>query len=124
MAFYQLKNKTLLIMLLLLTFVSQSMASSIMSYEMTAMKLDNTHTMSAMSHNMPMMDATADINDVNKNCCGQHCDCYTGGCASAALVGDILVQQVTVSAVTSFYIPTVFTYNQFPKSLYRPPITA
>ena len=126
MAFYQLKHKTLLIMLFLLTFVGQSMASSVMSYEMTAMKLENTQQSSMMSHSMHDMDEISDLDysAMSDDCCSQSCDCFVSGCATVALVSDILDQHAAINAATQFYLPSVFIYNQFPKSLYRPPITA
>ncbi len=113
-------------MLFLLTFVGQSMASSVMSYEMTAMKLENTQLLSMMSHSMHDMGEISDLDysSTGDDCCSQSCDCFVSGCATVALVSDILGQQAAINAATQFYLPSVFIYNQFPKSLYRPPITA
>lgn len=125
MAFYQLKNKTLLIMLFLLTFVGQSMASSIMSYEMTAMKLENAQIMAMMSHDMHEMDNGSDVSySSSDDCCSQSCDCFVSGCATVALVSDLLDSQAAIDTTTQFYLSSTFILNQFPKSLYRPPITA
>jgi len=124
MTLFSLKHKTILIMLFLLTFVSQAMASSIMSYEMTAMQWQDSQSMTQMSSMPNMMHDMSNDETSSDDCCSQSCDCLISGCSTVALVNDIFPQQQVSRVITDFDLLALFIYNQFPKSLYRPPISA
>jgi len=124
MTLFSLKHKTILIMLFLLTFVSQTMASSIMSYEMAAMQWQDPQLITQMSSMPNMVHEMSNEETSSDDCCNQGCDCLISACSTAALVSDIFPQQQVSSVITDFNFLALFIYNQFPKSLYRPPITA
>jgi hypothetical protein len=121
--------KTLMVLLLCLTFVGQVMASTVMSYHMMNMKgmsaQDQSHSMSKMDHSGHSMtiDSTSGTSEKSTDdCCAKTCSCFTGGCSSVAvLIKDMSNESITdlspkISSVSSLVL------NQQLKSLYRPPI--
>lgn len=121
--------KTLMVLLLCLTFVGQALASTVMSYHMMSMEGMNaqnqSHDMSKMDHSSNSMtsDSTSDTSERSTDdCCLQTCSCFTGGCASVAvLIKDICNDSIVdfspkISSVSSL------VQSQLLTSLYRPPI--
>tara|TARA_R110002050_G_scaffold80451_1_gene172058 strand:- start:1921 stop:2337 length:417 start_codon:yes stop_codon:yes gene_type:complete len=120
--------KTLMVLLVCLTFIGQAMASTIMSYHMMSMgiKVDQ-----EQSHNMPMMDhsnhnmisdSSEGDDSSSEDCCVKTCSCFTGGCSSlATLMKDSDSNPIIdLSSKIPSYLPLV--QSQQPTSLYRPPI--
>jgi hypothetical protein len=120
--------KTLMVLLLCLTFIGQAMASTIMSYQM--MSMTGMHGQ-AQSQDMPMMSKTKhnmvsdpadNVATSTEDCCVKACDCFTGGCANlATLMQDVSngLSLVLPSKILSF---SHLALSQLAKSLYRPPI--
>jgi len=121
--------KITLLMLLLLTFISQAMASSLMSYTMIEKHISvdnnsfnkNTTENSALNHHS---SALGDINSAehSKKCCSKNKTCLIFGCATAALIGDLFIQQAIMHSTIKYIPLTVLAFSQQSKSLYRPPI--
>ncbi|MCI2283712.1 CopL family metal-binding regulatory protein [Colwellia sp. MSW7] len=120
--------KTLMVLLVCLTFVGQAMASTIMSYHMismTGMKgQEQSQDMSMMDHSSHKManDSSSDSETSEDDCCVQTCSCFTGGCSSLAT----LMKDSSNSPIVdlSSKIPSYLSLaqSQQPTSLYRPPI--
>ena len=121
-------SKTLMVLLLCLTFVGQSLASTVMSYHMMSMEGMSTENqsqdMSMMDHSGHKManDSSSDSETSEEDCCVKTCSCFTGGCSSlATLMKDsgnspILDLSSKISSVSSL------AQSQLLTSLYRPPI--
>lgn len=120
--------KTLIVLLVCLTFVGQAMASTIMSYHMISMKGMSTqqqsNNMSKMDHSSHKManDSSSDSEISEDNCCVQTCNCFTGGCSSlATLMKDSSNSPILgLSSKIPLYLSLV--QSQQPTSLYHPPI--
>ncbi len=116
--------KTLLVLLVCLTFVGQAMASTIMSYHMMSMKVMNgqeqSQDMSMMDHSKHKM--ASDTETSEDDCCVQTCSCFTGSCSSLAT----LLKDADSNPIIdlSSKIPSYLSLaqSQQPTSLYRPPI--
>lgn len=120
-------SKTLMVLLVCLTFVGQAMASTVMSYHMMSMEV-----MSGQKHsqNMPMMDHSnhnmmidsSNAEESTEDCCVKTCSCFTGGCSSLAtlMIDSGSSPMIDLSSKISSFIP--LTQSQQPTSLYRPPI--
>lgn len=141
-------SKTLIVLFVCLAFIGQAMATTVMPYQMMSMMKINVQetskSMSMMEHckrnkvnasagNIKVESlgtvslATSEKNNSEastESCCNQVCNCFTGGCASVA----VLIK----SAITTHYSlvdPSfkILSYSnlalsQQPTSLYRPPI--
>ena len=129
--------KITMIMLFLLTFISQAMASSLMSYKMSAMdnsfekqQLANTNTLD--SHHDEASDSVLAHNDLvphnetgnedGKECCSKNSKCLILGCVVTTLTSSLHIQQVVASPAVKYTPLTVLAFSQQSKSLYRPPI--
>jgi hypothetical protein len=121
--------KTLMVLLLCLTFVGQSLASTVMSYHMMSMKgmstQNQSHDMSKINHSGHSMasDSTSDTSEKStEDCCSKTCSCFTGGCSSVA----VLIKDICNESIIDFSpkIPSVssLAQSQLLTSLYRPPI--
>ena len=117
--------KTLMVLLLCLTFVGQSMASAAMSchmMSMSGMKMQNqgNAVMDHSTHNMAN-SSVVDAEESSEDCCVKSCDCFTGGCSNVAALmknaGNYAVFSSAKIFTSSRLIP-----SQKPSSLYRPPI--
>ena len=124
-------SKTLMVLLICVAFAGQTMASTIMSYQMMSMK-----GMSGQeqSHNMAMMDHSnhnmvSDSSDNSKgsmeDCCTETCNCFTGGCSSLiAFSKDIVGNEPLVDLSPRILSSSNLALSQQPTSLYRPPISS
>lgn len=121
--------KTLMVLLICLTFVGQAMASTIMSYHMMSMTgmstQEQSHDMSKMAHSDHHMASDATANEAEKsseNCCVKTCNCFTGGCTAAVA----LIKDVTNDSIINFSAKinslSNLVLSQQLTSLYRPPI--
>jgi len=114
-----------MILLLCLTFIGQSMATTAMSYHMMSMSGKGEHTQSQamMEHcNQSMaMDSSVEAEASSENCCVKSCHCFTGGCAT-------VIALIKYTGHYAFFSsPRIPSYadsitSQQPTSLYRPPI--
>jgi len=123
--------KTLMVLLLCLTFFGQAMAATVMSYHMMNMKgmssqqSSNMANMANMDHSgHSMMNDSAEDNSSNESeeCCAKSCNCFTGSCSSIAT----LVRNLSIDAVIDYservHSTSTLAQGQQLTSLYRPPI--
>jgi len=121
-------SKTLMVLLLCLTFVGQAMASTIMSYQMMSMTGMNGQSMSQdmamMDHsNHNMLEASADSSTTStEECCTETCNCFTGGCSNVATFMTISSNVPIISLSAKILSYSSLAQSQQPVSLYRPPI--
>tara|TARA_B110000467_G_C18309084_1_gene476767 strand:+ start:1028 stop:1414 length:387 start_codon:yes stop_codon:yes gene_type:complete len=120
--------KTLMFLLLCLTFVGQAVASTIMSYDMISMKgmstQEQSHNMSKMDHSSHKManDFSSDYETSEEDCCVQTCSCFTGGCSSLAMLTKDSSNSPIIDLSSKLPSYLSLAQSQQPISLYRPPI--
>jgi len=119
-------SKTLMVLLVCLTFVGQAMASTVMSYRMMSMA-----GMSEQLQDMPMMDhsnhnmvsETSDSSEeATEDCCTKTCNCFAGGCSSVATFMKEINNNLIVDLSSKILSYSRLAQSQQPTSLYRPPI--
>ncbi|MFT6900492.1 MAG: hypothetical protein ACJAXS_000658 [Colwellia sp.] len=125
-------SKTLIVVLACMAFVSQAMASTIMSYHMMNMKVMNEQSqdMSMMVHSDHNMVAAPDSLEESettdksvKDCCDSTCKCFTGGCSMIiALMRNVTDNGLIVNFSFKIFSSSHLALSQQPSSLYRPPI--
>jgi hypothetical protein len=140
-------SKTLMVLLICLTFIGQTMASTVMPYQMMSMEgmtmqgmdMGNTSSqMQGMSHaDMAMMDHTSHSNnsaesthtgenasseEQNENCCSTICKCFTGGCSSLATLPKELTPVAFGYFSSKIHFVSNLAFSLSLTSLYRPPI--
>ena len=113
------------LLFILLAFTGQSIAvanNCKMDMSNTAANLMS-HDMSAMDHDMMNMDDHSMTNMEHKSdCCAQSCSCVVASCASLIMLSPEFANPIAISQHSSISaLPTHIT-NQYPNSLYRPPI--
>ena len=120
--------KTLLVLLLCLSFVGQTLASTIMSYHMNSM---NVIKGQIASQNMPMMDHSqhhmvSDDADKsapnNEECCDKSCHCMASGCSSIIAIIPTMIKHQLVDLSLKITNIIRLIPSKKPTSLYRPPI--
>lgn len=121
--------KTLMVLLLCLTFVGQAMAATMMSYQMTNMNGMSTpaqaHDMTMMAHSAHQMSADPQLSDTDKSaqdCCAKNCHCFIGGCSAVATIPKVTVLEAIVSSSPRILPLHSRVYTQCSSSLFRPPI--
>jgi hypothetical protein len=127
-------SKTLMVLLVSLTFVGQAMASTIMPYQMMAMAgMSEQVNLAAQSkaampmtahsnHNMSG-DAVDNTTASTEDCCAQVCNCFMGGCSSAAALMKGVPSNTPIADVPSKILSySTLALSQPARSLYRPPI--
>ena len=127
-------SNTLMVLLVCMAFVGQTMASTIMPYQMISMTGMNGK---AQSQNMKMMDhsnhnmvsETSGSSDTDENseestedCCTQTCSCFIGGCSSVAVFIKGAGNAPIVGLSSKILSYSNLALSQVPTSLYRPPI--
>lgn len=120
-------SKTLMVMLICLTFVGQAMASTIMSYHMMSMKVtsgqNQSHDMSMMDHSSHnMMSESSDGEESSEDCCAKTCSCFTGGCSSLATLMKDTDNSLIIGLSSKISSYLSLAQSQQLTSLYRPPI--
>lgn len=126
-------SKTLMVLLICVAFAGQTMASTIMSYQMMSMKgmggQEQSQDMSMMDHSKHTMvsDSSAYSSDNSEksmeDCCTQTCSCFTGGCSSlAAFTKDIVGNEPLVDLPSKILSYSSLALSQQSTLLYRPPI--
>jgi len=124
------QNKILVILLMLVAFIGQAMASITVpcAHESmnTNMSMMAHEDMSNMNHTDMMSDGTeqADNQTTTMDCCQEQCKCPMNGCISISLFVNVnlgfnygVIAQQKISQLPSLHQPQVNT------SLYRPPIS-
>jgi len=122
--------KITLLMLLLLTFISQAMASSLMSYKMMTndISYQNSQVVNAVSSEHKLHDEMATMTDEaknahqSKNCCSKNSTCLIVACTATTLTSELFIQQVVINTSIKYTSYTELAFSQQSKSLYRPPI--
>ena len=116
-----------MVFMLCLSFIGQSLAATVMSYQMMAMK---GMSMQEMTSDMPTMDhcdhhmasnSTSDSSE-GSDCCAKSCDCYTGGCSSVAMLIEHISNDLTFALSHKASSTSHLALSQRLTSLYRPPI--
>ena len=121
-------SKTLMVLLICLTFVGQAVASTIMSYHMMSMKVmsgqEQTQSMSMIDHSdhSMMNHASDDSDESTEDCCVKPCSCFTGGCSSIATLMKDTNDNLFIDLSTKILSYSHLAQSQQPTSLYRPPI--
>jgi hypothetical protein len=115
-------NKTLMVTLLCLTFIGQSMASSVMFYNMSKMNMHKQESKQMQHGDHQMMDSSDSSNNSEDNCCAKSCQCLSSGCFSAYLFTQSLRSDPIVDFSTKIMSNIALLPSQKPNSLYRPPI--
>lgn len=124
-------SKTLMVLLVCLTFVGQAMASTVMSYHMMSMKVMNgqekNQSMSMMDHSDHTMmnhasDDSDDSDESTEDCCVKTCSCFTGGCSSIATLMKDINNNLFIDLSSKISSYSHLALSQQPTSLYRPPI--
>ena len=121
-------SKTLMVLLVCLTFVGQAMASTVMSYHMMSMKVmsgqEKNQSMSMMDHSdhTMMNHASDDSDESTEDCCVKTCSCFTGGCSSIATLMKDINNNLIIDLSTKISSYSHLALSQQPTSLYRPPI--
>lgn len=119
-------SKTLMVLLICLTFVGQAMASTIMSYHMMSMKVANgqeqSHDMSMMDHSSHNMMSESSDDEDSEDCCAKTCSCFTGGCSSLATLMKDTDNSLIINSSSKISSYLLLAQSQQLTSLYRPPI--
>jgi len=118
------QNKILVILLMLVAFIGQAMASTTMScvhesMDMSAMQND---TMSEMTMNHADMMLTNDGESNKMDCCQEQCQCPMSGCVSLSFLIDTHFNSLAITEQKISQLPLIHQ-SQINSSLYRPPIS-
>ena len=133
------QNKVLIVMLMLVTFIGQAMASTTMSYATASCTHESMNADMAnmvMNHDDMMSAIHDETNDQKKSqqkgqeknqgtmmdCCQEQCQCPMNGCVSLSLLVDtrfnyLAITEQRISQLSSLH------RSQINSSLYRPPIS-
>ena len=123
----------LTVTLLCSAFIGQSLASTVMSYEMLSNSVPNKVKNSGsstrkMKHCMKNIADVSLANGVITNektmskCCADTCQCLMAGCANTAILVQLTPGIITTEHAIKIQRATELFFNQVPSSLYRPPI--
>jgi len=116
--------KTLMVLLLCLAFISQVMASTVMSYQMMNMKgmsmQEQPHERSKMDHRGHQM--MNDSDESTEECCSSTCNCSTSGCSSIAIFNKDISRSLAIGFASKIMSVSRSPVSQPLTSLYRPPI--
>ena len=121
------KNRLLMAMVVLLVFVAQAVASTVVPCDMESSNMSASMDMAMMDHSGHAMDDYAATPDSptdtgSSDCCSQDCTCSMIGCSAIALPTEgncsatvVLSQPISASRLSAFE-------SQLQPTLYRPPI--
>ena len=123
----KLVNKTAVLTLLCLIFIGQSVASSVMFYDMASMndmRMQEHNMMSMMDHsNMQAVDSDAQASDSALiDCCLQQCQCLASGCSTMATLSPLGGTFPIIDNSLKILFDNKLIAIQALASLYRPPI--
>jgi hypothetical protein len=118
--------KTLMVLLLCLTFVGQTMASTVMSYHMMNMQGMNAQS---QPHDMSKMDSSDhimvnDVDDQMTDCCAKECNCGASACSTVATISKTENNALIINLSAKIHSMSSLTLSQQFTSLYRPPIVS
>ena len=110
-----------------MAFVGQSLASTIMPYQMTCMtgmngQSQNMKMMDHSSHNMAV-EVSDNSEELTEDCCTSTCSCLISSYSNVAVLmkGAGNIPTIDLSSKILFSYSNL-ALNQAPTSLYRPPI--
>lgn len=121
-------SNTLMVLLVCMAFVGQTMASTIMPYQMMSMTgmngQEQSQDMKMMDHsNHNMVSETSDNSEEStEDCCTQTCSCFIGGCSNVAVFMKGAGNAPIVGLSSKILSYSNLALSQVPTSLYRPPI--
>jgi hypothetical protein len=130
----------LTVSLLCLAFIGQSLATTVMSYEM--LRNSSTHNVNNSNNNSDKMKNCmkhmADMNIGNdfmvneqvisldykmtSKCCSDTCQCLVAGSTSTAILVQLPHAIIATEHAIKIQRSEAIFFNQIPSSLYRPPI--
>ena len=117
-----IKQKLLVGVLILLTFIGQAIASaSVPCHDMNNMKMTNTQMIS-MSHASMSDEMNSNDNMSSLDCCQQDCNCPVGISASITLSTSLSIDSLVISEQKIEHYPHLLLAQSL-TSLYRPPIS-
>lgn len=108
------------ILLILVTFVSQVSASSVLSCQMAEMEMAN--TMDHSSHMMTEKDVEQHHSSQD-DCCARGNNCFMSSCITLALP-ELLQTPDSLATSKAVEQRALLLVSQFPNSLFRPPISS
>ncbi|KGK00134.1 hypothetical protein [Thalassotalea sp. ND16A] len=121
--------KLFAIFFLLLTFLSQAMASGQNCKMMMVNNMANTQIMADMDHNLMAMDQGMMVHGMkqmsdgsDEDCCIDDCSCVMGACSFTVIVEDNISSDLQFIASVKIPLQNLLLNNLYSKSLYRPPI--
>jgi hypothetical protein len=119
-----------MVLLLCLTFVGQTLASTVMPYQMAGMMgmsgPEQPRDMSKMDRSGYSMTSDATLDTLEKSiddCCAKMDRCFTGGCSFFA----VIIKDISKHPLRNVFLPKIsyvsnLELTKTPSSLYRPPI--
>lgn len=113
---------------MLVAFIGQAMASTVMSYATASCAHEMMADMSMMAdtmmnHASMMSDKSRqEQNQGTMDCCKEQCQCPMNGCVSLSLLVDTGFNSLVI-AEQKIPQPSSLTPSQISASLYRPPIS-
>jgi len=118
--FNVIKHNLLIVILVLLTFIGQAIASTaVPCHQMNAMDMSS-QQMAMMDHSMAS-DNQANEGMIKADCCQQDCNCPLGISASATLSTSLTIEYLAFSSQKIAQYSNLLS-SQSLTSLYRPPI--
>lgn len=118
-----------MVLLICVAFISQALATTVMSYHMTSHALMN---MTGMHGNkgshQPMQsmlsESASDSQSSMQDCCASKCNCFTGGCstATAALIKYQTSHHGILDVSSKIFYYSHLAQSHQASSVYRPPI--
>ncbi|VAW40654.1 hypothetical protein MNBD_GAMMA01-1450 [hydrothermal vent metagenome] len=116
------KYKKLLVLVLLI-FVGQVVSAPLTTCATSESSSSSQIMPSMPDHDMAMMHLSQTHEAmVDMDCCGDECNCPQGMCISVVFYPNQAVDMQFVSIATYLIPPILFINNQYPSSIYRPPI--
>jgi len=129
--FLSIVKRTLILLLVSLTFIGQGMAASLMSYQMIASKTQSMSTMSMSSHHGHMtsqqkqsMEMMSHHTATDDKCCSSDCQCLVSGCFNVFALSNMQTPSVILDITDKISQNTLMLPQQVMPPLFRPPIVS
>ncbi|MDO6489194.1 hypothetical protein Q4506_15175 [Colwellia sp. 4_MG-2023] len=119
------RNNIVIVMLMLVAFIGQAMASTAMSYSgASCVDGDMANTMPMMSHDHMLLDDSDKKTAMmaSMDCCQDDCKCPSNGCLSLSFLLNTSLNSQVFSDKKITQFPSL-NKSQASSSLYRPPIS-
>jgi len=119
------RNNIVIVILMLVAFIGQAMASTAMSYSgASCVDGDMANTMPMMSHDHMLLDDSDKKTAMmaSMDCCQDDCKCPSNGCLSLSFLLNTSLNSQVFSDKKITQFPSL-NKSQASSSLYRPPIS-